>query len=82
MRTRILLSAALLVGLALGASAAPAPVIKSTGGPPVILQIAPGQKLLENVKRSSASSPAKASADSSTARSRASSARKASPAST
>lgn len=51
MRTRILLSAALLVGLALGASAAPAPVIKSTGGPPVILQIAPGQKLLENVKK-------------------------------
>ncbi len=51
MRTRMILSAALLVGLALGASAAPAPVIKSAGGPPVILQIAPGQKLLENVKK-------------------------------
>jgi hypothetical protein len=51
MRTRILLSAALLLGLSLGASAAPAPVIKTAGGPPVIVQFAPGQKLLENVKK-------------------------------
>jgi hypothetical protein len=51
MRTRILFSAALLLGLALGASAAPAPVIKSTGGPPVIFQLAPGQQLLDAVKK-------------------------------
>jgi hypothetical protein len=51
MRMRILLSAALLAGLALGASAAPAPVIKSTGGPPVIFQLAPGKKLLDDVKK-------------------------------
>lgn len=51
MRTRILASTSLMLCLVLRVSAAPAPVIKNTAGPPVVFQLAPGQKLLESVKK-------------------------------
>lgn len=51
MRYRSYLAAAMFVAASLAASAAPAPVVKSTAGPPVVFQFAPGEKLLDDVKK-------------------------------
>lgn len=51
MRSRFSLAVATLFAATLGAAAAPAPVVKSSGGPPVVFQLATGQKLLDGVKK-------------------------------
>lgn len=51
MRYRSFLAAAILVASSLVSPAAPAPVVKGTAGPPVVFQLATGEKLLDDVKK-------------------------------